>query len=55
MALAGVRIDERVVYRGGEGKVHNAEMSLGPGIVMFGEGDAWRGGLCRRRRCGGPL
>ncbi len=30
---------ERVVYRGDEGNVHHAEMSLGPGIFMFGEGD----------------
>ncbi len=31
--------NERVVYRGDEGTVHHAEISLGPGIVMFGEGD----------------
>ena len=30
--------NERVVYRGDEGTVHHAEISLGPGIVMFGEG-----------------
>jgi uncharacterized glyoxalase superfamily protein PhnB len=31
--------EERVVYRSDEGVVHHAEMSLGPGIVMFGQGD----------------
>lgn len=31
--------EELVVYRGDEGGVHHAEMSLGPGIVMFGPGD----------------
>ena len=34
--------EERVVYRGGEGDdgpIHHAEISLGPGIVMFGPGD----------------
>ena len=31
--------DELVVYRSDEGAVHHAEMSLGPGIVMFGPGD----------------
>jgi uncharacterized glyoxalase superfamily protein PhnB len=33
---------ERAVYRGGyddNGPIHHAEISLGPGIVMFGEGD----------------
>ena len=33
---------ERVVYRAGEdekGPIHHAEISLGPGIVMFGPGD----------------
>lgn len=30
---------ELVVYRDDEGAVHHAEMSLGPGIVMFGPGD----------------
>jgi uncharacterized glyoxalase superfamily protein PhnB len=33
---------EHVVYRGGEGNtgpIHHAEISLGPGIVMFGQGD----------------
>ncbi len=30
---------ELVVYRGDQGKVHHAEMHLGPGIFMFGEGD----------------
>jgi len=27
------------VYRDDDGAVHHAEMSLGPGIVMFGQGD----------------
>jgi uncharacterized glyoxalase superfamily protein PhnB len=31
--------EERVVYRNDDGAVHHAEMSLGPGIVMFGPGD----------------
>ncbi len=31
--------EERVTYRGDEGEVHHAEMHLGPGIFMFGEGD----------------
>ena len=31
--------NERVAYRGDEGKVHHAEMHLGPGIFMLGEGD----------------
>jgi uncharacterized glyoxalase superfamily protein PhnB len=31
--------NELVVYRNDEGAVHHAEMSLGPGIVMFGPGD----------------
>ena len=31
--------DEHVVYRSDEGAVEHAEMSLGPGIVMFGPGD----------------
>ncbi len=34
--------EERVVYRGGDdetGPIHHAEISLGPGIVMFGPGD----------------
>ncbi len=31
--------EERVAYRGDEGEVHHAEMHLGPGIFMFGEGD----------------
>jgi uncharacterized glyoxalase superfamily protein PhnB len=30
---------EHVVYRSDEGDVQHAEMSLGPGIVMFGRGD----------------
>jgi uncharacterized glyoxalase superfamily protein PhnB len=32
---------ERVVYRseGDTGTIHHAEISLGPGIVMFGQGD----------------
>jgi uncharacterized glyoxalase superfamily protein PhnB len=32
--------EELVVYRSGEGAVHHAEISLGPGIVMFGPGEA---------------
>jgi uncharacterized glyoxalase superfamily protein PhnB len=31
--------EEHVVYRSDEGVVQHAEMSLGPGIVMFGPGD----------------
>jgi uncharacterized glyoxalase superfamily protein PhnB len=32
--------EERVVYREGDnGPIHHAEISLGPGIVMFGQGD----------------
>jgi uncharacterized glyoxalase superfamily protein PhnB len=31
--------EERVVYRDDDGVVHHAELSLGPGIVMFGQGD----------------
>ena len=31
--------EELVVYRGDDGAVHHAEMSLGPVIVMFGPGD----------------
>jgi uncharacterized glyoxalase superfamily protein PhnB len=31
--------NELVVYRSDEGVVHHAEASLGPGIVMFGQGD----------------
>ena len=31
--------NEHVVYRGDDAKVHHAEMHLGPGIFMFGEGD----------------
>ena len=31
--------EELVVYRSDEGAVHHAEISLGPGIVMFGPGD----------------
>jgi uncharacterized glyoxalase superfamily protein PhnB len=30
---------ERVVYRDDDGVVHHAEISLGPGIVMLGQGD----------------
>ena len=36
---------ERVVYRGADGTVHHAEMSLGPGIVMFGQGDPSEQGI----------
>jgi uncharacterized glyoxalase superfamily protein PhnB len=33
--------EERAVYReGDDGPIHHAEISLGPGIVMFGPGDA---------------
>ena len=31
--------DEVVIYRCDEGAIQHAEMSLGPGIVMFGPGD----------------
>ena len=31
--------EELVVYRGDDGGVHHAELSLGPGIIMFGPGD----------------
>ncbi|MBA3243557.1 MAG: VOC family protein [Actinobacteria bacterium] len=31
--------EERVAYRSEEGVVEHAEISLGPGIVMFGPGD----------------
>lgn len=31
--------EERVVYRSDDGVVHHAEISLGPGIIMFGPGD----------------
>ena len=31
--------EEREVYRDAEGVIHHAEISLGPGIVMFGQGD----------------
>jgi uncharacterized glyoxalase superfamily protein PhnB len=30
---------QREVYRNDEGTIHHAEISLGPGIVMFGQGD----------------
>ncbi len=30
---------ELAVYRGDDGVIHHAEISLGPGIVMFGQGD----------------
>jgi uncharacterized glyoxalase superfamily protein PhnB len=30
---------EREVYRDDKGTIHHAEISLGPGIVMFGQGD----------------
>ena len=30
---------ELAVYRNDEGVIHHAEISLGPGIVMFGEGE----------------
>jgi uncharacterized glyoxalase superfamily protein PhnB len=30
---------ERAVHRGDDGAIHHAEISLGPGIVMFGQGD----------------
>lgn len=36
---------ERVVYRSEEGAVQHAEISLGPGIVMFGPGDPAEGGV----------
>lgn len=31
--------EEREVHRGDDGRVGHAELHLGPGIVMFGEGD----------------
>ncbi len=31
--------EELAVFRGEEGTIHHAELSLGPGIVMFGQGD----------------
>jgi uncharacterized glyoxalase superfamily protein PhnB len=31
--------EQRVVYRNDDGVINHAEMSLGPGIVMFGLGD----------------
>lgn len=31
--------EEREVYRGDDGRVVHAELHLGPGIVMLGEGD----------------
>jgi uncharacterized glyoxalase superfamily protein PhnB len=31
---------QRAVDRNDEGAIHHAEISLGPGIVMFGQGDA---------------
>lgn len=31
--------EEREVYRGDDGRIRHAELHLGPGIVMFGEGD----------------
>src|SRR5579859_6378835 len=30
---------QHAVYRGDDGTVHHAELSLGPGIVMLGQGD----------------
>jgi uncharacterized glyoxalase superfamily protein PhnB len=40
--------EERVVYRSEDddtGPIHHAEISLGPGIVMFGEGDPAEHGI----------
>ena len=40
--------EEHAVYRSGEdsgGTVHHAEISLGPGIVMFGQGDTSEHGI----------
>jgi uncharacterized glyoxalase superfamily protein PhnB len=31
--------EERAVYRSDDGIVHHAEISLGPGIIMLGQGD----------------
>ncbi len=31
--------EEREVFRNDEGVVQHAEMSLGPGVIMFGQGD----------------
>ena len=31
--------EQREVYRNDEGTIHHAEISLGSGIVMFGQGD----------------
>ena len=30
---------EYVVYRSDQGKIQHAEMSLGPGMIMFGQGE----------------
>ena len=37
--------EEHVVYRGDDGTLHHAELSLGPGIVMFGQGDPAEHGI----------
>ena len=31
--------EQRAVYRGDDGVVHHAELSLGPGTIMLGQGD----------------
>ena len=36
---------EHVVYRADDGALQHAEMSLGPGIVMFSKGDPGEGGI----------
>jgi len=40
--------EEHAVYRGGEdgkGPIHHAQISLGPGIVMLGQGDPGEHGI----------
>lgn len=36
---------ERAAYRDGQGAIHHAEMSLGAGTVMFGQGDPGSHGI----------
>lgn len=37
--------EERAAYRNDEGVIHHAEISLGPGIIMFGQGDPGEHGV----------
>lgn len=37
--------DERSVYRDDDGVVHHAELSLGPGTIMLGQGNAAEQGV----------